>query len=99
MTPLERIVRNAVRDELRAPASSAPTNAASAQIPSSAPSSEVLTADQLAAFLGVNRKTVYDGAARGVIPHLRLGRRLVFARAAVMSCLAGWKGSHTGKGL
>jgi excisionase family DNA binding protein len=102
MTPLERIVRNAVRDELRAPASSAQTNAASAPIASSAssaPSSEVLTADQLAAFLGVNRKTVYDGAARGVIPHLRLGRRLVFARAAVMSCLAGWKGPHTGKGF
>lgn len=104
MMALERMVRNAVADELRrasAPGGSVPASPASSSPANSAPAapSEILTADQLAAFLGVNRKTVYEGAARGVIPHLRLGRRMVFARAAVMACFAGWKGSHTGKGF
>lgn len=42
---------------------------------------ECLRADQLAKLLGVNRKTVYEYAARNVIPHQRLGRRIVFSRA------------------
>lgn len=95
MTPLERIVRNAVRDELRAPASSAPPPSA----PTNAGASEALTADQLAAFLGVHRNTVYEAAARGEIPHVRLGRRLVFSRSAVMSCLATCNVRVTGKGV
>jgi excisionase family DNA binding protein len=45
------------------------------------------TADELAAFLGVNRKTVYEYAARGVIPHRRLGRRIVFSRDQVVTWL------------
>ncbi len=32
---------------------------------------EVMTADQAAAFLGVDRNTVYDAAGRGDIPHRR----------------------------
>jgi excisionase family DNA binding protein len=43
----------------------------------------VFTADELAAKLGVDRKTVYDGASRGVIPCRRLGRRVLFPRAAI----------------
>jgi excisionase family DNA binding protein len=58
---------------------------------------EVLNADELAAFLGIDRKTVYDYAARGVIPHRRLGRRFLFSRAAVMSWLAACKVAATGK--
>jgi excisionase family DNA binding protein len=43
----------------------------------------VFTADELAALLGVDRKTVYDGASRGVIPCRRLGRRVLFPRVAI----------------
>jgi excisionase family DNA binding protein len=46
----------------------------------------VLTADEAAAFLGVDRNTVYDYAGRGVIPHQRLRKRLIFRRGA----LAAW---------
>ena len=41
---------------------------------------EVMSAEQAAAFLGVERKTVYEYAGRGVIPHRRLGKRLDEAR-------------------
>ncbi len=54
-----------------------------------APDQECLCAEDLARFLGVNRKTVYEYAARGVIPHRRLGRRIVFSRSQVVA----WLGS------
>jgi excisionase family DNA binding protein len=49
---------------------------------------ECLTAAELASWLRVNRKTVYEYAARNVIPCRRLGRRLVFHRPAVTAWLA-----------
>ncbi|MFO7565204.1 MAG: helix-turn-helix domain-containing protein [Enhygromyxa sp.] len=51
------------------------------------PAIEILTADEVAALLRVNRKTVYEAANRGDIPHRRLGRRLVFERGAVLAWL------------
>ena len=48
---------------------------------------ECMRADQLAKFLGVNRKTVYEYATRNQIPHRRLGRRIVFSRSQVISWL------------
>lgn len=48
------------------------------------PISDVLTADEAAAFLGVDRNTVYD-YGRGVIPHQRLGKRLIFRRGALVA--------------
>ncbi len=45
---------------------------------------EVLTADEVAEFLGVDRNTVYEYANRGQIPHQRLGRRLLFSRSALI---------------
>ena len=48
---------------------------------------ECMDAEALARFLGVNRKTVYEYAARNVIPHQRLGRRIVFSRSQVVSWL------------
>lgn len=59
----------------------------------SAPSSsdalhaEVMSADEVAVFLRVDRKTVYDYAGRGEIPFRRLGRRLLFSRSALVSWL------------
>lgn len=49
---------------------------------------EVMTADEVAAFLGVDRNTVYDYAGRGVIPHRRLGKRILFASWLESSCKA-----------
>ncbi len=51
------------------------------------PSSDVMTADEASAFLGVDRNTVYDFAGRGVIPHQRLGKRLLFRRGALVAWL------------
>ena len=48
---------------------------------------DVMTADEVAAFLGVDRNTVYDYAGRGVIPHQRLGKRILFRRGALVSWL------------
>ena len=49
--------------------------------------SDVMNADEVAAFLGVDRTTVYDFAGRGEIPHQRLGKRLLFRRGALVSWL------------
>jgi len=51
------------------------------------PTSDVMTADDVAAFLGVDRNTVYDYAGRGVIPHQRIGKRLLFRRGGVVAWL------------
>lgn len=48
---------------------------------------DVLDADEVAAMLGLNRKTVYEAAGRGTIPHRRFGRRLLFSRQAVLEWL------------
>lgn len=45
-------------------------------------------ANELARYLRVNRKTVYEYAGNGVIPCRRLGRRLLFSRAAIAAWLA-----------
>lgn len=54
---------------------------------------EVLSAEEVAVLLGVNRKTIYEYAGRGTIPCRRLGTRLLFGRAAIMrwleACSAG----------
>jgi excisionase family DNA binding protein len=50
-------------------------------------SGDVMTADEVAAFLGVDRNTVYDYAGRGVIPHQRLGKRMLFRRGALTAWL------------
>jgi excisionase family DNA binding protein len=43
-----------------------------------------MTASEVAELLGVSRQSVYDGAGRGEIPHLRVGKRLIFPRAALV---------------
>lgn len=52
---------------------------------------EAMTADEVAALLGVDRQTVYDYAGRGEIPHRRLGRRILFGRQAILAWLNGGK--------
>ena len=48
---------------------------------------EVLTAVEVAELLGVDRKTIYEAAKCGQLPHRRLGRRLIFERGAVTAWL------------
>ncbi len=50
---------------------------------------DVIGVDDVASFLGVDRKTVYDAAARNTIPHRRLGKRILFSRAALALWLHG----------
>ena len=50
---------------------------------------ECMSVAEAAAFLGVDAKTVYDYAGRGVIPHRRLGKRILFSRQALVVWLAG----------
>lgn len=56
---------------------------------------EVMSVEETAAFLGVDRKTVYDYAARGGLPCARLGRRILFSRQALVL----WLGGACSKGL
>lgn len=65
--------------------------------PPSSPA-EVLTADQAAAFLGVDRNTVYDAAGRGDIPHQRIGKRILFSRSQLVSWLGACRAARVGNG-
>lgn len=44
---------------------------------------ELMTAEDVAAMLGINVKTVYAGAAAGEIPARRVGRRFLFVRSVI----------------
>lgn len=46
------------------------------------------TADEIAVMLACDPKTVYAAAARGELPCRRLGRRVIFPRAAIDAWLA-----------
>ncbi len=63
------------------------------------PEQECITADELAIWLGINRKTVYEYAARNVIPCRRIGRRLVFSLPAIRAWLARSAGSDPAPSL
>ncbi len=57
-------------------------------LPGLAPVGDIMTADEVSEFLRLDRKTVYDYAGRGEIPCQRLGKRILFSRAALVSWLA-----------
>lgn len=79
MTALEATIRQIVSDEIGRGSDGSERNGLA----------EVMTADDVAAFLAVDRKTVYDYANRGRIPHRRLGKRLLFSRSVLVEWLAG----------
>ncbi len=56
---------------------------------------EVLTAEEAAEFLRVDRKTVYEYVARRKIPHQRLGRRIILSRSALLAWIAAGPGMPT----
>jgi len=57
------------------------------QTPGPQDSIEILSANEVAAMLGVDRKTIYEAARNKQIPHRRLGRRLIFERQSLVSWL------------
>lgn len=50
--------------------------------------SDVMTAAEVGAFLGLSRNSVYEAAGRGEIPCRRVGRRLIFYRQALVRWLS-----------
>jgi site-specific recombinase XerD len=50
---------------------------------------KVVTADEVAAFLGVDRKTVDEATCPAELAHRRIGKRLLFSRAATATGCAG----------
>ena len=50
---------------------------------------DICTVDEVAVWLGVDRKTVYTAARHRQIPCGRMGRRIVMSRAAIARWLAG----------
>lgn len=76
---------------MNAPASTS-ANAASASAATTANDNaraDVCTVADVARWLGVNRKTVYDAVNRRALPSARLGRRVILSRAAITAWLAG----------
>ena len=54
-----------------------------------------VSVQEAAAMLGIGRATAYEGVRTGVIPSLRVGRRLLVPRAALERMLEG-KGAKDG---
>lgn len=50
---------------------------------------DVLTVHQAAKLLGLGLHTVYEATGRGEIPHRRVGRRILYSRAAILAWLKG----------
>jgi len=65
-------------------AGSAPPPAASDD-----PRADVCTVAEVARWLGVDRKTIYDAVKRRELPCGRLGRRVILSRAAITAWLGG----------
>lgn len=53
---------------------------------------EILTVRQVAELLGIARNSVYQAAAAGEIPSVRVGRRILFARRSLEVWLAAGTG-------
>jgi excisionase family DNA binding protein len=49
---------------------------------------DVLDVPGVMKLLGMGRRAVYEGCARGVIPHRRIGKLLRFSRSALLAWLA-----------
>lgn len=81
------------REALQSGAELAGPSAASVAVPQ--PSSALVTADEIGEATHMSRSAVYELAKAGVLPSVRVGRRVRFEREKVMSVLA----SRTTAGL
>jgi excisionase family DNA binding protein len=50
---------------------------------------DVLDVKEAMELLRIGRDAVYDGCARGTIPHRRIGKHIRFSRSALMRWLEG----------
>lgn len=48
---------------------------------------ETITADEAAEILGLSTWTIYDLARRRMVPHVRVGRRVLFRRSSILAWL------------
>jgi excisionase family DNA binding protein len=97
---LEPLVRSIVREEMsqQLQALSSSDDRRNASGAAREESREVMSADDVAAYLHADRNTVYEYAGRGVIPCQYLGRRLLFHRSAIVAWLNPCKAANTRKG-
>ena len=58
-----------------------------------------LTIPEAAQRLGISRNSAYEAARRGVVPTLRIGRRLLVPKAALERLLAGAGKSRGGEAV
>jgi excisionase family DNA binding protein len=84
-------------DEALSAMPNATSGAASENMVDDPPDAEVMSAEEVAAFLGVDRNTVYEYAGRGLIPCRRLGKRLLFHRPVLVAWLDPSKAASTRK--
>ena len=49
--------------------------------------SHVMTVEETAEFLRISRNSAYEALRRGEIPYIRIGRRLLVPRAALVQML------------
>ena len=76
--------------EIEPPASiSTLSDARSIPVDLDLPDKPMFSVEEVAAILGIGRATAYQCANTGEIPALRLGRRLLIARAALARMLGG----------
>ncbi|HZA21129.1 MAG TPA: helix-turn-helix domain-containing protein [Dehalococcoidia bacterium] len=54
----------------------------------------VFTPMEVARLLGLSKNTTYEALARGEIPSIRVGRRILVSKAALERLLAGEKPSN-----
>lgn len=98
----EEAIRSIVAEELarmEARRDARPLKPADAEAQTDTPAErDVVNADEAAAFLGLDRKTVYEYARRGAIPHQRLGRRVLFSKRALVSWLSSCKSAPHRRG-
>jgi excisionase family DNA binding protein len=48
-----------------------------------------MSANECSRFLGISRSQVYELARRDEIPHIRLGRRILFGRESITKLVRG----------
>ena len=94
MTNKTRTTRGRRRAPPRRPAAR-PSSTRKAKSTANSDTCQTISARDLAALLGLDRKTVYEGARRGEIPSIRVGRRILFPRAAIETWLSA-QGSSRG---
>jgi excisionase family DNA binding protein len=56
---------------------------------------DVLTADEVAARIGIGRRQVYEAVARREIPHQRVGQRILFYWPAIAAWMGGLQAGRT----